>query len=130
MGGYVSTKTGEWVLDDSLDMQGTSGQGSRQDDSASVIDDDSGALVNPATGNTPATGEVFRLTGGLGRIRVQNTGDSIEDFTLTYHFRDETTEDVTETLTVGYDEDWHINTAKLDHLTWASTGTGTSVETY
>ncbi len=89
-----------------------------------------GALINPATGNTPAAGDEFHVFGGLGRIRVQNTGDVSETFTLTYHFRDGSTDDVSETLTAGYDEDWPVNAIGLDHLTWASTGTGASVETY
>lgn len=89
-----------------------------------------GALIDPATGNTPAAGDEFHVFGGLGRIRVQNTGDSSETFTLTYYLRDGTTDTATETLAAGYDEDWPINALGLDHLTWASTGTGASVETY
>ena len=95
-----------------------------------VIDTATGALVNPATGNTPAAGDEFHVFGGLGRIRVQNTGDSSETFTLTYYLSDGTTDTATETLAAGYDEDWPINALGLDHLTWASTGTGASVETY
>jgi len=95
-----------------------------------TIDPATGALVNPVTGNTPAAGDVFHVFGGLGRIRVQNTGDVSETFTLTYYLRDGSTDTATETLAAGYDEDWPINALGLDHLTWASTGTGASVETY
>ena len=35
-----------------------------------------------------------------------------------------------DSLAAGYDEDWPVNAIGLDHLTWASTGTGASVETY
>lgn len=95
-----------------------------------VIDPATGALINPVTGNAPASGDEFHVFGGLGRIRVRNTGDASETFTLTYYLRDGSTDTATETLAAGYDEDWPINAVGLDHLTWASTGSGASVETY
>lgn len=50
--GYVTTRTGEWVDDDSLDMQGLNGLSELQTDNTALISSTTGTLTDPSTGES------------------------------------------------------------------------------
>lgn len=74
--GYVTTPTGEWVDDDSLDMQGLAGLGDLQSATAALLDSDSTNILKPSVGVASTVPCALYPTTVVWSLLVVSTGDA------------------------------------------------------
>lgn len=74
--GYVTTPTGEWVDDDSLDMQGLAGLGDLQSATAALLDGDTTNILKPAVGVSSTVPCALYPTTSVWSLFVASTDDA------------------------------------------------------